>query len=349
MRSTLAMINKAVAWLGANGEEPAFGGPRVEALARADRRDIAARLMPAIRKRISSSERKIGHFTDAPEVLEFVNSRDLQAAGRARHVLPGSFPAHQDPPARAAVRPGDANLDVVIASLDEALEAYRADYAAYYERCKHPEFAGDARSQRRRLSDPGSRHDHLRQGQGDGAHRRGVLRQRDQRDARRGQRQPICRACRAGSLQYRILAARGSQAAAHAEAEVARRPRRADHRRRGRHRHGDRGAADGRGRLRRARRHRPREPRCARSPNSASASARTRSPASRWTSPSEACGRGGDARRARRLRRPRHCRRQRRHRLGGGVRGHLAGALEPQHRDPRDRLFPHRARAAIAS
>ena len=33
--------------------------------------------MPAIRSRISSSERKIGHFVDAPEVLEFVNSHEL--------------------------------------------------------------------------------------------------------------------------------------------------------------------------------------------------------------------------------------------------------------------------------
>ena len=33
---------------------------------------IAARLMPLIRGKISRGERKVGHFTDAPEVLEFV-------------------------------------------------------------------------------------------------------------------------------------------------------------------------------------------------------------------------------------------------------------------------------------
>ena len=34
--------------------------------------------MPLIRGKISREERKVGHFTDAPEVLEFVNSQALE-------------------------------------------------------------------------------------------------------------------------------------------------------------------------------------------------------------------------------------------------------------------------------
>ena len=68
----------------------------------------------------------------------------------------------------------------------------------------------------------------------------GILRQRDQRHARRLERQPLCRPRRAGGVRHRILAARRGQAPAHAEAEVARRPGRPRHRRRGRHRPGDR-------------------------------------------------------------------------------------------------------------
>ncbi len=72
--TTIRVINQAVSWLAANGKEPAFGGAAVAPLPPEQRREIAARLMPAIRARISKLERKIGHFTDAPEVLEFVNS-----------------------------------------------------------------------------------------------------------------------------------------------------------------------------------------------------------------------------------------------------------------------------------
>src|SRR5262249_58177288 len=89
-RITLEMINKAAEWLAARAPKAAFGGPRVEALPRADRRNAAAKLLPAIRKRISASERKIGHFTDAPAVLEVVNLRGLRAIA----ALGTAFPAH---------------------------------------------------------------------------------------------------------------------------------------------------------------------------------------------------------------------------------------------------------------
>ncbi|MFX8879632.1 hypothetical protein ABTM72_20130, partial [Acinetobacter baumannii] len=56
---------------------PAFKGERRAALAPDVRAQIAARLMPEIRGRISADERKVGHFVDSPEVLAFVNSNAL--------------------------------------------------------------------------------------------------------------------------------------------------------------------------------------------------------------------------------------------------------------------------------
>ncbi len=69
---TLEMINKAAVWLDANVNRPVFGGERTPALPAQDRKAEARRLMPLIRGRISASEMKSGHFTDAPEVLDFV-------------------------------------------------------------------------------------------------------------------------------------------------------------------------------------------------------------------------------------------------------------------------------------
>jgi rhamnose utilization protein RhaD (predicted bifunctional aldolase and dehydrogenase) len=51
--------------------------------------------MPDIRGRISKGEHKAGHFTDAPEVLEFVNSKQLAHWRRLAHPA-RPFPAHQD-------------------------------------------------------------------------------------------------------------------------------------------------------------------------------------------------------------------------------------------------------------
>jgi len=137
-RTTLAMINQAAQWLGANGHGEAFGGPRVEALSPAERRDVAAKLLPAIRKRISASNRKIGHFTDAPAVLEFVNSRDLKALAALGTSCPDHFLRTKIRPLVLPFDPAAQNLDAVIAALDKDLADYRADYAAYYQRCKRP-------------------------------------------------------------------------------------------------------------------------------------------------------------------------------------------------------------------
>jgi rhamnulose-1-phosphate aldolase/alcohol dehydrogenase len=137
-RTTLEMINKAARWLGEKMQGAAFGGSRVEALSRADRRNVAAKLLPAVRKHISASEHKIGHFTDAPAVLEFVNSRDLKALAALGTSCPDHFLRTKIRPLVLPYDPTSRNLEEVIASLDTTLADYRADYAAYYERCKHP-------------------------------------------------------------------------------------------------------------------------------------------------------------------------------------------------------------------
>jgi rhamnulose-1-phosphate aldolase/alcohol dehydrogenase len=136
--TTLEMINRAARWLAANTHGESFGGPRVEALSRTERRDVAAQLLPAIRRRISGGERKIGHFTDAPAVLEFVSSRDLKALAGMGTSCPDHFLRTKIRPFVLPFDPAARNLDVVIASLDKDLGGYRTDYAAYYVRRKRP-------------------------------------------------------------------------------------------------------------------------------------------------------------------------------------------------------------------
>jgi rhamnulose-1-phosphate aldolase/alcohol dehydrogenase len=133
---TLRVISQAAAWLEAHEKQPPFGGPRVQAVEAARRREVAARLMPLIRGKISRDERKVGHFTDAPEVLEFVNSNALAKLAPLGTSCPDHFLRTKIRPLVLDFDPAADNLDVVAASLDDTLEAYRKDYAAYYDRCK---------------------------------------------------------------------------------------------------------------------------------------------------------------------------------------------------------------------
>ncbi|MCW1920601.1 bifunctional rhamnulose-1-phosphate aldolase/short-chain dehydrogenase [Rhodobacter sp. KR11] len=127
---TLEIINKAAVWLAANEKTPAFGGAVVDSLSGADRLAVARRLMPLIRGRISGAEMKAGHFTDAGPVLEFVNSAQLAVLAPMGTSCPDHF-------LRTKIKPLVIAADIDAAGLDAALQGYRADYAAYYDRCKH--------------------------------------------------------------------------------------------------------------------------------------------------------------------------------------------------------------------
>ncbi len=136
--TTLGIINKAIAWFDEQTRDmPAFGGARVMSLAPEERRAVAARLMPEIRARIGTEERKVGHFEDGTAVLDFVNShamRDLAALGTS---CPDHFLRTKIRPLVLDFDPASPNLDEVVAGLDAAIAEYRAGYAAYYDRCRH--------------------------------------------------------------------------------------------------------------------------------------------------------------------------------------------------------------------
>jgi rhamnulose-1-phosphate aldolase/alcohol dehydrogenase len=137
-QTTLRIIQQAADWLAANEEQPSFGGSRIEAALPEKRRAVAAALMPLIRGKISRDERKVGHFTDAPEVLEFVNSRALDAMAPLGTSCPDHFLRTKIRPLVLPYDPHSDNVDTLADSLDGRLAAYRDDYSAYYRRCKRP-------------------------------------------------------------------------------------------------------------------------------------------------------------------------------------------------------------------
>ncbi|MCZ7467435.1 bifunctional rhamnulose-1-phosphate aldolase/short-chain dehydrogenase [Rhizobium rhizogenes] len=135
---TLAIINKAIEWFAAETEgKVIFGGAVAKSLPVAERRAIAARLMPEIRGRIGREERKLGHFDDQDAVLEFVNSRELKPLGNLGTSCPDHFLRTKIRPLILDLDTANPDVDALTAALDKALEAYRADYSRYYEACRH--------------------------------------------------------------------------------------------------------------------------------------------------------------------------------------------------------------------
>src|SRR2546425_6491041 len=135
---TLQVIQLAADHLTSRQSVVAFGGTRTEALPRETREAVAQAIMPVLRGKIMEKEPKVGHFDDSAEVLQFVCSRDLAPLAALGTSCPDHF-------LRTKIRPLVLDLDPeggveqLVASLDGKLEAYRNDYARYYQRCKRPD------------------------------------------------------------------------------------------------------------------------------------------------------------------------------------------------------------------
>jgi rhamnose utilization protein RhaD (predicted bifunctional aldolase and dehydrogenase)/NAD(P)-dependent dehydrogenase (short-subunit alcohol dehydrogenase family) len=106
-----------------------FGGEKVKS--REDRAEIAVKIMPAIRGAVSRKQRWIGSFSDLPQVLQFVNSKQVEKLAHLGTSCPDHFIRTKIRPMLVKWNPaGDpSELKELIES---ALETYRAEYAQYY-------------------------------------------------------------------------------------------------------------------------------------------------------------------------------------------------------------------------
>ena len=140
--NTLEVIEKCAEYLEQNyGKKgPVFGGQKIQSLAQDERKKQASKIAPILRGFCSSERHMVGHFTDDPRVLEFINSNDLDRLAPLGTSCPDHFLRTKISPLVLDLAP-DADLSEVAAlkeKLAPAFEAYRAMYTEYYETCKHP-------------------------------------------------------------------------------------------------------------------------------------------------------------------------------------------------------------------
>jgi rhamnulose-1-phosphate aldolase/alcohol dehydrogenase len=130
---SLEIIAAARAFIDERGKPKPFGETITEPLPEAERRARAAALAPVVRGLASTDRPQLGHFTDTPEVLEFVGSEKLGALAALGTSCPDHF-------LRTKVRPlvldlpPTAPLEETVTRLKELHAAYRSDYAEYYNR-----------------------------------------------------------------------------------------------------------------------------------------------------------------------------------------------------------------------
>ncbi len=115
-----------------------FGGQKIERLPRHERQEKAAQIMPLLRGLCSSENRMIGHFSDTDVVLEYINSHDLERLAPTGTSCPDHFLRTKIQPLVLTLDKNEdlSDVNVVLKKLEPAFEAYRAEYANYYNTCK---------------------------------------------------------------------------------------------------------------------------------------------------------------------------------------------------------------------
>ncbi len=140
--NTLEVIEKYSVYLEENygKNKPVFGGVKIDSLEKEQRIARAAELAPLLRGFCSSESRMVGHFTDDPRVLEFINSNDAERLAKMGTSCPDHFLRTKICP---LVLPLSLDEDLtdykaIQKKIAPAFGDYRAYYKKYYDDHRHP-------------------------------------------------------------------------------------------------------------------------------------------------------------------------------------------------------------------
>jgi rhamnulose-1-phosphate aldolase/alcohol dehydrogenase len=139
---TLDCIEKAAAYIEKKyaekgGDATAFGGQKYQTLDEPKRRATFAAILPWLRGQVSKERRFIGTIQDDAKILRFVNSKDAARLAELGTSCPDHFLRTKIKPLYVDWNPQTEDAGALKTKLTAGLEAYRKDYAAYYEKCKH--------------------------------------------------------------------------------------------------------------------------------------------------------------------------------------------------------------------
>ncbi|CAI8315088.1 MAG: Glucose 1-dehydrogenase [Opitutia bacterium UBA7350] len=135
---TLDLIEKAGAYIASRDrKEKTFGGQKYTSPSDADAAEMTIKLLPFLRGAVSQKTRFIGTVHRDATVLEFVNSADAKRLAEIGTSCPDHFLRTKIKPMFVDWDPATNDLDALRSLILAGLDQYRADYAEYYESCKH--------------------------------------------------------------------------------------------------------------------------------------------------------------------------------------------------------------------
>jgi rhamnulose-1-phosphate aldolase/alcohol dehydrogenase len=141
---TLDLIERAARYIAERDRgAQTFGGQKYRSLEAAHRHATFAGILPWLRGQVSrgalGTRRFVGTVQDDEAILRFVNSNDAARLAELGTSCPDHFLRTKIKPLYVDWNPQSEDIERLKHKLADGLVRYRADYAAYYERHKHPD------------------------------------------------------------------------------------------------------------------------------------------------------------------------------------------------------------------
>ncbi len=141
---TLDLIERAARYIEERDKgDQTFGGQQYQALDEAGRHAVFAEILPWLRGQVSrgalGAKRFVGTVQEDPTILRFVNSHDAPRLAELGTSCPDHFLRTKIKPLYVPWNPQTEDVAALKHKLSAGLDQYRQDYAAYYERHKHPD------------------------------------------------------------------------------------------------------------------------------------------------------------------------------------------------------------------
>src|SRR4029079_11778325 len=133
-------IERAAQFIEKNDKgDKTFGGAKYSAVPDDRRREILIGILPWLRAQLSGQARLIATVQDDAAIRRFVNSVDAPRLAELGTSCPDHFLRTKSKPLYVPWDPVSGDLERLKTAIDDGLATYRADYTAYYERCRHPD------------------------------------------------------------------------------------------------------------------------------------------------------------------------------------------------------------------
>ncbi|GAB2555506.1 bifunctional aldolase/short-chain dehydrogenase [Gracilibacillus alcaliphilus] len=134
---TIAIINEAEGYINKKAaEQTLFGGEKYQSLEPSEREELLAEIMPVIRGQVNQDRPMLVTYSDADDVLTFVNSQDALTLSQIGAACPDHLVHTKRVPLFIDWNPQTEDKETLKEKIKQGIAVYQTEYTAYFERNK---------------------------------------------------------------------------------------------------------------------------------------------------------------------------------------------------------------------